>query len=989
VERKLVTIVFVDLVGSTELVTSTDPEVARARVGAFLGQVRDCIESHGGTVGRFAGDAIMAAFGVPQAHEDDAERAVRAGLAVLDSVADLELDARIGVESGEVLTDEDDITFATGEPVNVAVRLQQEAAPGQLVLGPGAQRLTADRVESQPLGELELKGIERPIAAWRATSVLDGQPARRAAVAAPLVGRREEIDLLANTFERVVRDRRAHLFTVYGEPGVGKTRLVHEFVGGLEGATVLAGRCLPYGESITYWPLAEMVKSAAGISDDDPVKEAVDKLRATCEDEAVADLLGLASGVLSAVEDERSGQEIAWALRAWAEQLARVQPLVLVFEDLHWAEEPLLELVVHLAERVRDAPLLIVCVARAELLDVRPSWGGGRLRATAIELEPLPPEQTDELVDALLAGNDVSPELRAQLLEKTGGNPLFVEETIRMLAEQGGGGAVERIPDTVQALIAARIDRLPAPEKAALQRAALIGRVFWPGAVAELSPAADDGVDGAIDGLVLRDFVLREERSSISGEAAYRFKHVLIREVAYGGLAKSVRAELHERFAAWLAERAGAELLEVRAYHLDHAAALRAELDGSPPAELAADAAAALEQAGKRALAREANRSARNLLLRAVELEPTLRRRFEAARAASKLGDLGTLAYEMERVRTDAREAGERAIEGRAATALAEVALYRDGDALAVAKLAKEALAVLPEDEVDGRFEALIALYDSAWFPGDLEQAEEHLAAALELAQRSGREDLSVFPVGRLSWIAGMRLDFERAEQLVERGLALAEETSSVLSLARARFSLGALRRIQGRLDEAEAALEEARRLFGEIDSAAMATWCGTFLAWIAWVKGDASRAERLAREGIRVFASLGDRGFLCEAQRALAELLLARGKVEEAERYALASRETVSAGDRTSLGTTMTTLGLVRAAQGRDREAEELLREALAVYEGTEFRLLEAEPRTALAQFLHERGRDEEAGAVEERLPSPVPGWLGRADARSAALVA
>src|SRR5205823_2533132 len=260
-----------------------------------------------------------------------------------------------------------------------------------------------------------------------------------------------------------------------------------EFADAVEGATVLPGRSLPYGEGVTYWPLAEMVKCAAGIADDDPLDVAIEKLRAFCEDEAVADLLGLASGVLEAVQSEASAQEIAWAGREWAERLALEQPLVLVFEDIHWAEEPLLELIEHLATWVREAPLLILCLARPELLDVRPSWGGGRLRATAIELEPLPREESEQLVDALLDGTELSETARRALLDKTEGNPLFVEETMRMLDEEGHE-SVERIPDTVQALIAARIDRLPAEAKAMLQRAAVIGRVFWASALERLSP---------------------------------------------------------------------------------------------------------------------------------------------------------------------------------------------------------------------------------------------------------------------------------------------------------------------------------------------------------------------------------------------------------------------------------------------------------------------------------------------------------------------
>src|SRR3954471_3530446 len=458
-ERKLATVLFVDLVSSTEQLAGVDPEIVRRRVTRFFDQVSHCIVTHGGTVEKFAGDAVMAAFGVPLAHEDDAERAVRAALATLERVKELQFEARIGIESGEVVAEDGDSTFATGEAVNLAARLQQHAAANEILVGPGTAALLRDRVELDPLNPIELRGWRDPILAHRVVCAVElSEPVR--GLSAPLVGRETELELLENTFARTERDRRATLLTIYGEPGVGKSRLAREFLDGVEGATILSGRCLPYGEGVTYWPLAEMVKASAGISDDDPLDEAFGKLRACCEDEAVADLLGLAVGVLSALEGERAQQEIAWAARAWAEQLAEVQPLVLVFEDVHWGEEPLLELIEHLAASVREAPVLLLCLARPELLDVRPSWGGGRVRATTLELEPLAPEESAELVEALTADLDLPIDIET-VLAKTEGNPLFVEEMIRMLAE----GSSARIPDTLQSLIAARIDRLPSPQR--------------------------------------------------------------------------------------------------------------------------------------------------------------------------------------------------------------------------------------------------------------------------------------------------------------------------------------------------------------------------------------------------------------------------------------------------------------------------------------------------------------------------------------------
>ena len=930
-ERKLATVLFVDLVDSTALVTGADPEVVRRRVQTFFDRVSHCVITHGGIVEKFAGDAVMAAFGIPQAHEDDAERGVRAGLAILDAVEELELQARVGVESGQIVTEDGEATFATGEAVNLAARLEQAADPGQLLLGPGAHRLTLGRIEVEDVGPVELKGMAKPIWAWRALAADGGggQRPQLALMSAPLVGREAELDLLQNTYERALRDRRAHLFTIYGEPGVGKSRLSREFSEAVEGATVLPGRSLPYGEGVTYWPLAEMVKCAAGIADDDPLDVAIEKLRAFCEDEAVADLLGLASGVLEAVQSEASAQEIAWAAREWAERLALEQPLVLVFEDIHWAVEPLLELIEHLATWVREAPLLIVCLARPELLDLRPAWGGGRLRATAIELEPLARDESEQLVEALLDGNELSKHARQALLDKTEGNPLFVEETMRMLAEEGIESA-ERIPDTVQALIAARIDRLPAQGKAMLQRASVIGRIFWVSALERLSPELES-VEEPLEDLLLRDFILTEPRSSIRGEEAYRFKHVLIREVAYASVSKSARADHHQAFAEWLKERAGEELFEIRAYHLDHAAKLTAELTGSVPAELRREAAEALAEAGLRAFAREANRTARHLFVRSVELEPTLRRRYLAARAADRLSDLPAVSREMEEVLAGAIEAEDRWTQGRALVTLAEAVVLREADVRAAEEMIEEALRVFEPDDLHGRFRALRA----------------------------------------------------RATPLIEQAILLAEESGSAEARGRALRFAGQLHLYRRELDAADAALESARGYLAEAGAAWSLGRTLNFSAWTARRKGEHQRAERLFRESIRILTPLEDRATLCESQRALAELLLEENRTEEAERLALAARETVGPHDVTSISTTTMTLGLVRAAQGRDDEAEELLRESWETISATEHRSGQRDALEALAHFLAERGRADEAAELEARREDVL------AEAESAAKIA
>ena len=970
VERKLATVLFVDLVGSTDLIADVDPEIVRRRVGRYFDQVSHCVVTHGGTVEKFAGDAVMAAFGVPLQHEDDAERAVRAALATLDRVRELGLEVRIGIESGEVVADQTDSTFATGGAVNLAARLEQQARPNEIVIGPTAARLVRDLVELEPLEPIELRGWREPVAASRVVGAREpGRPMR--SLSAPLVGRESELELLENSFARTVRDRRATVITLYGEAGVGKSRLAREFADGLERSTVLRGRCLPYGEGVTYWPVAEMVKASAGISDDDPLERAYEKLRDTCEDEAVADLLALAVGALEAVEGERSQQEIAWAVRSWAEQLADVQPLMLLFEDVHWGEDPLLDLIEHLAAWVRTAPVLLLCLARPELLDTRPGWGGGRLRAVTLELEALPDEEGATLVRELAAEVDVPVDVDA-VLAKAEGNPLFVEETIRALAEQPDGRQ-QRIPDTLQALIAARIDRLPPDSRRLLQRAAVMGRVFARGAVAHLSPDVGD-VDAVLEDLLFRDLVLQEERSAISGEQAFKFKHVLIREVAYAGLSKGSRADLHLSFADWLRERAGEELVEIRAFHLDQASRLLAELDGSTPVDLAEEAATELTRAGRRALSRESFASARKLLVRAAELAPTLERRYLAARAAWRLSDMTAVIVEMEEVAASAEAAGERRLQGRALTALAEAVLNQRADAAAASELVERAIAVLADEEPEVRFEAFRAAATVASWVGDGEAFERSAKLALEAARAGDRKDQELEITMALAESYSHRLDFGEAEPLVERIGELAEESGSVFGRALYWAARGTLENWRGNDSEAESAFTTARDLYAELGNRPSEAHMTMQIARRAAAQGDLGRAEKLLLDAVRTMKGLNDRARLCEAQRSLAEVYVELGRLDEAERYALQARESVGPDDRVSICTTKLSLGVLRAAQGREAEAEELMHEAVEEMRRVDLRALERWGLRHIVDFYRARGREDAALPYEERLAALEP---------------
>jgi class 3 adenylate cyclase/tetratricopeptide (TPR) repeat protein len=932
VERKLAAVLFVDLVDSTKLVATVDPEVVRRRVSRYFDRVSRCIEQHGGTVEKFAGDAVMAAFGVPRAHEDDAERAARAALAVMEAVHELELEARIGLEAGEVVVEDGDSTFATGEAVNVAARLQQAASPGEIRLGPGARRLTAGAVEVEDAGPVEIKGRSDAVWTWRAVGILEARGRR---VEGPFVGREAELELLENVFARAVRNRRAQLVTVFGEPGLGKTRLVAEFVEGVERVTVLSGRTLPYGEGVTYWPLASMVKASAGITDDDPANSAFEKLRVSCESEAVADLLAVALGVFSAAEGERTPQQLTWAALQWAEQLADAQPLVLVFEDVHWAEEPLLDVIEHLARSLRNAPVLILAVARPELLDARPSWGGGIPRATAIELAPLDAQESEELAAALLADGDVPPAQRALVLERAEGNPLFLEEIARALSH---ASVLERIPDTVQALIAARIDGLAADEKRVLQSAALIGRVFWRSALDRLAPDVD--VAAAIDALLGREFVVPEERSTISGDRAFRFKHVLIRDVAYGGMSKAQRAEEHQAFAAWVGERARDELAEIRAYHLDQAAQLLAELDGAAPDELAGAAAEALEEAGRRALRRGAFVVARRALLRAAELEPTPGRHYLAAHAAWRLSDVPTVREEAEEALAEARAAGMPDVEGRALILLAELALHAESDVPRAHDLADAALAILPVDELAGLYDAHSLISTIFWWLGDAAGATRHGEAMLDLAHQAGRPELESLALTQLAGVEGVQGHGKESLELLDRASELAEKSGSREAAAFA-LAVRARRATELDLEGAEADLRASLEMFDETGAAGRYGWALANLGQVYNRRGDTALAERTLRDAVRRLRTTHEQGFLAEAERLLAEVLVKQGKLAEAERLVNEAQRRVGREDSWTCASLLHALGVVRDAQGRTDEAQTAFEDALAIIEPTMYALL------------------------------------------------
>jgi len=644
-ERKVVTVLFSDLVGFTARSELLDPEDVRAMLTAYHDRVRAELERHGGTVEKLVGDGVMALFGAPVAHEDDPERAVRAALAIRDGLAELDRDdptsglhVRIGINTGEVLVELPTVpgageTTPAGDVVNTAARLETAAAPGGILVGEATYRATERAIAYRERPPVEAKGKAHPVAAWEAL-----EPRARVGIAvrqmssSPLVGRTWELDVLVGALARVRQESAPQLVTLVGVPGIGKSRLVWELYRHADAEPDFIswrqGRSLPYGDGVAFWALAEMAKAQTGILETDTDEEAREKLRtavACVRDEdrgrvesRLAPLVGLEGD--DDTTDRRDETFGAW--RRWLEALAEDRPLVLVFEDLHWADDQLLDFVDHLVEWVGSVPLLVVCTARPEFLLRRPGWGGGMANATTLTLSPLSDDETATLIHLLLERSVLPAELQAELLDRAAGNPLYAEEFVRMAAQRAGLEALP-LPGSVQGLIAARIDALPPDEKSLLQDAAVVGRVFWPGALAALAAAGGPSLsEDRLHALERKEFIRRERRSSVAGETAYAFCHALIRDVAYGQIPRVLRVEKHRAAAEWLGSLGRSEdHAEMLAHHYVRALEL-AESAGQDTRVLVGRARRALRQAGDRSAGLNAFVAAAKFYREALELWP-------------------------------------------------------------------------------------------------------------------------------------------------------------------------------------------------------------------------------------------------------------------------------------------------------------------------------------------------------------------------------
>ena len=522
--RKTVTVVFSDVAGSTRLGSELDPEAVRNIMSRYFEAASRALQRHGGTVEKFIGDAVMAVFGIPAVHEDDALRAVRAVVEMRDAVDELnreleqeqglQLRLRTGVNTGEVVAGDpaDGQTLVTGDTVNVAARLEQAAGPGEILIGEVTHRLVKDAVRAEPTGPLTLKGKDDGVRSWRLLEVVGGAPGLARSPDSPLVGRRTELARLLEAFERVVGDATPSLFTVLGGAGLGKSRLAREVEASLEDvARVLTGRCLPYGDGITYWPLFEILRDLVG-EDEDP-RPAIARLVAGREGaEAIAERI---AGVLGHSTQASSAEETSWAVRKLFEALAQERPLVVVFEDLHWAEPTLLDMIEHIADWSREAPVFILCLARPELLEKRDRWGGAP--AASMVLEPLTADESGALIESLQGVTELTHETRRRIAETAEGNPLYVEQMVAMLAEGEPLEGPLEIPPTIQGLLAARLDRLSTGERAVIERACVVGKRFWAAAVADLSEESAQGsVQANLELLVRKDFI-GPDRSVVPG----------------------------------------------------------------------------------------------------------------------------------------------------------------------------------------------------------------------------------------------------------------------------------------------------------------------------------------------------------------------------------------------------------------------------------------------------------------------------------------
>jgi class 3 adenylate cyclase len=931
--RKTVTVLFCDLTGSTALGETLDPERLRALLARYFESMKAIVERHGGSVEKFIGDAVMAVFGVPVLHEDDALRALRAATEMRDALPELGLQGRIGVMTGEVVTGTEE-RLATGDAVNVAARLEQAAEPGEVLIGAPTLALAGDAAEVEPVEPLVLKGKVEPVPAYRLLNVRDAPERRHEAL---FVGRERELALVGEVWERVQAEQCCELVTVIGDAGVGKSRLAAELLASLE-ATVVRGRCLPYGEGITYWPVVEVLKQLDLLPSDEAASVAIRSL-------------------LGETEAATSAEEIAWAFRKTLEHASAERTLVVVFDDIQWGEETFLDLIEHVALLSSGAAILLLCIARPELSERRPAW------PVTLRLEPLADEDVDELIPERIPG-----ELREKIARAAGGNPLFIEEMLA-IAQEAEGEVV--VPPTLQALLAARLDQLETAERSALERGAIEGEIFHRGAVQALAPE-EAQVTPRLAALVRKELI-RPHRPQLAGEDGFRFRHLLIRDAAYDALPKAIRADLHERFATWL-EQHGVELVEldeILGYHLEQACRYRAELGVPADGTLALAARGRLTAAGRRALLRHDSAAAANLLARAAALLPTdaldLQLELDLVGALFDSGDNADALRVAQSIAERAATAGDRV--GELCALLEEeicrLALQPEGAAERLAALVAEALPIFEAAGDDLALStAYRALGNVANLRGQMDARLEATERALIHLRRAGiahREDRLVYslamaqlhgstPVSKLcEWL-------DEQEELRPQNALLREGRAEALAML-------------GRFDEARTMLAGLRAELA--DRGAMFRLADVTSQPSVEVElraGNFAAAVELGEEGCRLLEQIGEKSYLSTAAGMLAQALYALDRLEGAYAWAGRAAELGASDDALTQMLWRQVKAKVLARQGETAEAERLARKAVAIGEDTDHLNAQGDTYADLAEVLLLAGKTGEAVAALEQ---------------------
>ena len=1003
--RKTVTVVFCDLKSSTELGDRLDSEALREVLALYFSAMKPVLERHGGTIEKFIGDAIMAIFGLPRMHEDDALRAVRAAAEMREALDDLNvtlraefgvtLENRTGVNTGEVVAGDTGGSqrLATGDTVNVAARLEQAAPVGEILIGESTHRLVRAAVGVVPVEPLALKGKPEPVPAYRLLSVTaDARSARPADL--PLVGRAREIAALDAEFRRSLAGPEGRLVTLIGNAGVGKSRLIEEFVRRLAGeAAVLRGRCLSYGDGITFWPVAEVLRQAAGIVPEDSEEDARIKLK-SCFGAQLADATSRIESGMGLSQHSYGKDELFWGVRVTLEEMARRSPLVVIFEDIHWAEATFLELIEDILDASLGVPLLVVCAARRELLDDRPDFAAGRQAASQIELGELSRTESGLVVRALLGEASLPQPIERRILGLAEGNPLFIEQMLSMLIDDGllryqagrwvfsGAARVISVPGNVSSLLGARLDRLGSAERRVVESASVIGLEFSSAAVSVLVQEGDarTHLEPALVALCRKQLIRRAEAGA-AGD--FCFSHILVRDTAYERLLKRTRARLHERFAAWLTDTFRsrlAEYEEILGYHLEQSFRYRAEL--GPIADegrrLGAEAALHLSSAGRRALDRGDMPAAANLLQRAAALlgdgDPARALLLlDAGEAAVDIGEFERAESVLTEAADRAHSAGEVGIARAAALARLQLRYMTDAHAVqgSVVELVEREI---PELEVMGDDRALVRAFRLLAQVHGTGLRFADTAAATERTIRhataAGDEVTARRFLGSLA-ISALYGPMPVPEAIATCQEVLARTKDDRKAKALTELAIGHLEAMRGDFERARLLYRRSRASLEELGWLLFAALTSLDSSAIEVLAGDLAAAESELRTDYRCLEEMGERNYISTTAGLLADVLSGQGRYEESAEFAGVCEHLASPDDVASQFLWRCVRGKLRARQGAIDEAESLLSAATALI-GTSDQLdWQGSGLLDFAEVRELAGAPEDAAVLAERAAS------------------